>query len=94
MIKTLYFDGDSERVVFVTPISLEKSYGLGLMIVSYYVEDSSEGVSLNYKEKRFVPIKSFDTFKDQTISMFDDSDAVEIIKGYEEISFEFLGLEG
>ncbi len=91
--KDVIFDGNPERVVFVTPISLEKSYGLGLMMVSYYVEDSSEGASLNYKEKRYVPIKNFNTFKDQNISMFDDSKAVEIIKGYEGISFQFLGLE-
>ncbi len=91
--KNVVFDGDSEGVVFVTPISLEKSYGLGLIMASYYVEDDSEGASLNYKEKRFVTIKKFDTFKDQKISMFDDSEAVEIVKGYEEISFQFLGLE-
>ncbi|MHC4267658.1 MAG: PulJ/GspJ family protein [Planctomycetota bacterium] len=92
--KDLVFEGDSKRVVFVTPISLEKSYGLGLMMVSYYVEDSSEGVSLNYKEKRFVPIKNFNTFKDQNVSMFDDSEEIEIVKGCKEISFQFLGLEG
>lgn len=88
------FDGSSERVVFITPISLENSYGLGLMIVSYYIENTSEGVSLNYKEKRFIPIQNFNTFKDQNISMFEDSKAVEIVKGYEKISFQFLGLEG
>ncbi len=91
--KNVIFDGDAEGVVFVTPISLEKSYGLGLMMASYYVEESSDGVSLNYKEKRFVTIENFNTFKDQKISMFDDSEAVEIVKGYEEISFQFLGLE-
>ena len=92
--KDVIFEGDSERVVFVTPISLEKSYGLGLMMVSYYVESGSEGVNLNYKEKRFVPVKNFSTFKDQNVSMFDDSEAVEIVKGYKGISFQFLGLEG
>ena len=91
--KDVLFEGDSKRVVFVTPISLEKSYGLGLMMVSYYVESGSEGVNLNYKEKRFVPVKNFSTFKDQNISMFDDSEAVEIVKGYKGISFQFLGLE-
>ncbi len=92
--KDVIFEGDSKRIVFVTPISLEKSYGLGFMLVSYFVEDSSDGTNLNYKEKRFIPIKSFDTFKDQNISMFDDTEAVEIVKGYKEISFQFLGLEG
>jgi len=92
--KDVIFEGNSDRVVFVTPISLEKSYGLGLMMVSYYVEMGSEGVNLNYKEKRFVPVKNFNTFKDQNVSMFDDSEAVEIVKGYRGISFQFLGLDG
>ncbi len=88
------FDGDSKSVVFVTPVSLEKSYGLGLMMVSYYVEESGEGNSLKYKEKRFVPIKSFSIFKDQKLSMFDKSEAIVIVKDYDEISFQFFGLEG
>ncbi|MCP4266868.1 MAG: type II secretion system protein [Candidatus Brocadiaceae bacterium] len=92
--KDVIFEGDSERIVFVTPISLEKSYGLGLMMVSYYVENGSEGVMLGYKEKKFVPVKNFNTFKDQNVSMFDDSESVEIVKGYKGISFQFLGLEG
>ena len=33
--KNVIFDGDSDRTAFITPISLERSYGLGLMLVSY-----------------------------------------------------------
>lgn len=89
--KDTVFDGDSDRIVFVTPISLERSYGLGLMMVSYYVEEGNEGVRLNYKEKRFVPGKNLDTFKDQNVLMFNDSEEVEIVNGYDEISFKYLG---
>mgnify|MGYP000695831055 CR=1 FL=1 len=35
--ENVIFNGDSDRIMFVTPISLEKRYGLGLMIASYYV---------------------------------------------------------
>jgi hypothetical protein len=87
------FDGDSERIVFVTPISLKKSYGLGLMMVLYYSEKDGEGVRLNYKEKRFLPNENLSTFKDQISSMFDKSEEVEIVNGYEKISFQFLGVE-
>jgi hypothetical protein len=90
--KDTVFDGDSDRIVFVTPISLERSYGLGLMMVSYYIEEGNEGVRLNYKEKRFVPGKNLDTFKDQNVLMFNDSEVVEIVNGYDEISFKYLGL--
>ena len=90
--KDIIFDGDADRIVFVTPISLERSYGLGLMMVSYYIEESNEGVRLNYKEKRFVPGENMDTFKDQNVLMFNDSEEVEIVNGYEEISFKYLGL--
>lgn len=87
------FDGDSERIVFVTPISLKKSYGLGLMMVLYYSEKDGEGVRLNYKEKRFLPDENLSTFKDQISSMFDKSEEVEFVNGYEKISFQFLGVE-
>ncbi len=90
--KDTVFDGDSDRIVFVTPISLERSYGLGLMMVSYYIEEGNEGFSLNYKEKRFIPSKKLNTFKDQNVLMFNDSEEVEIVNGYEEISFKYLGL--
>lgn len=87
------FAGESKRLVFVTPISLGRSYGLGLMMVSYYLEEYEKGVRLNYKEKRFVPGKDLDNFKDQNILMFDKSEEVEFVNGYETISFQFLGVE-
>ncbi len=89
----IVFDGDSDRIVFVTPISLERSYGLGLMMVYYYIEEDYEGYRLNYKEKRFVPDKNLNTFKDQNVLMFNDSEVVEIVTGYDEISFEYLGVQ-
>ena len=92
--KNVIFDGDSDRIAFITPISLERSYGLGLMMVSYYIEESDDGFSLNYKEKRFVPGENLDSFKDQNVSMFSDSEVVEIVNGYGKISFQYLGLQG
>ncbi|MBC8550753.1 MAG: prepilin-type N-terminal cleavage/methylation domain-containing protein [Candidatus Brocadiales bacterium] len=89
----IIFDGNSDRIVFITPISLERSYGLGLMLVSYYIEESKDGSRLNYKEKRFVPGKNLDTFQDQNALIFDDSEVVEIVNGYDEISFQYLGLQ-
>lgn len=91
--KDVVFDGDKEKVVFVTPLSLEKRYGFGLMMVLYYLEDSDEGVRLNYKEKRFLPGENMDRFKDQSKVMFDNSESIEIVSGYEEVSFRFLGAE-
>ena len=89
--KDTVFDGDSDRIVFVTPISLERSYGLGLMMVSYYIEEDYKGIMLNYKEKRFVPGNNLDTFKEQNVLLFNDSEVVEIVKGYDDISFKYLG---
>ncbi len=87
------FNGNSEKIVFVTPISLKKSYGLGLMMVIYYSEEDEEGVRLNYKERRFTPSENLSTFKDQISLMFDKSKEVEIVNGYEKISFQYLGAE-
>ena len=89
----IVFDGDSDRIVFATPISLERSYGLGLMMVYYYIEEDYEGIRLNYKEKRFVPDKNLETFKDQSVLMFNDSEVVEMVNGYDEISFKYLGMQ-
>lgn len=91
--KKIIFDGDSDRIVFVTPISLNEGYGLGLMLVNYYIEEGNEGFSLNYQEKRFVPSENLSAFKDQNVLMFSDSDVVGIVKGYEEISFKYLGMQ-
>jgi len=87
------FDGDPEKIVFVTPISLKESYGLGLMMVLYYSEEDDNGARLNYKEKRFIPGENLSTFKDQFSLMFDKSEEVEIVSGYEKISFQFLGVD-
>ncbi len=91
--KDIIFDGDTDRLVFITPISLERGYGLGLMMNNYFIEEGNEGVKLNYKEKRFLPSKNMDTFKDQNVLMFNDSEVVEIVDGYDGISFQYLGLQ-
>jgi prepilin-type N-terminal cleavage/methylation domain-containing protein len=87
------FSGDSDRMMFVTPISLERRYGLGLMSVLYYLERDDKGVRLDYKEKRFIPDENIDIFKDQNNTMFDNSEAVMIIDGCEEIAFQFLDVQ-
>ncbi len=87
------FSGDSDRIMFVTPISLERRYGLGLMSVLYYLERDDKGVRLDYKEKRFIPDENIDSFKDQNNRMFDNSEAVTIIDGCEEIAFQFLDVQ-
>lgn len=88
------FQGSSDKVLFVTPISLKKRYGLGLMTVLYYQEQDEQGISLNYKEKRFLPDENADKFKDENNAMFDSSDKVTMFEGCEEITFEFLGAQG
>ena len=87
------FSGDSDRIMFVTPISLERRYGLGLMSVLYYLERDDKGVRLDYKEKRFIPDENEDSFNDQNNTMFDNSEAVTIMDGCEEIAFQFLGMQ-
>ncbi len=87
------FSGDPDRIMFVTPISLERRYGLGLMSVLYYLERDDKGVRLDYKEKRFIPDENEDSFNDQNNTMFDNSEAVTIMDGCEEIAFQFLGMQ-
>ncbi|MDR4498132.1 MAG: type II secretion system GspH family protein [Candidatus Scalindua sp.] len=87
------FTGDSKRILFVTPISLEKSYSMGLMTAMFYQEKGEEGVSLRYREKRHIPADSIDTYKDENATIFDLSDSVSIFEGYDEIIFHFLDSE-
>ncbi len=87
------FSGDSDRIMFVTPISLERRYGLGLMAVLYYLERDDKGVRVDYKEKRFIPDENADRFNDRNNTMFDNSEAVTIIDGCEAIEFQFLGMQ-
>jgi prepilin-type N-terminal cleavage/methylation domain-containing protein len=84
------FEGDSDKILFVTPISLEKRYGLGLMTVLYYQENDGNVVRLSYKEKRFVPAENIDKFKDKNNTMFESIEKVTIFDGCEEIVFKFL----
>ncbi|MFQ5964107.1 MAG: type II secretion system protein J [Candidatus Scalinduaceae bacterium] len=84
------FSGDSDKIFFVTPISLEKRYSLGLMAVLYYREKDENGYNLNYQEKRFLPDESTDKFEDVDNTMFNGSEKVTIFDGCEEIAFKFL----
>lgn len=85
------FEGNSDRIVFITPISLEKRYGLGLMTALYYKENDGNEVRLCYKEKRFVPAENIDKFKDKDNTLFEGIEKVTIFDGCEEIIFKFLG---
>lgn len=92
--KEIIFQGDSDRVLFITPLSLEKRYGLGFMTVLYYLEEDDRGVALVYKEKRFIPDENIDKFKDEDSIMFDGSESVTFFEGCDEVSFEFLNVQG
>ena len=87
------FTGDSKRILFVTPISLEKSYSMGLMTAIFYQEKGEEGVRLSYREKRHIPVDTMDSFKDENTTIFDSSDSVAFFEGYDEIVFRFLDSE-
>ena len=87
------FNGASDSIVFITPISLERSYGLGLMMANYYIEDDGGSLRLNYREKRFVPSEDIDRSKDQYTLMLSDSEVVEIVNGYDQIAFHYFGLQ-
>jgi hypothetical protein len=87
------FSGAPDRIMFVTPISLERRYGLGLMAVLYYLERDDKGIRVDYKEKRFIPDENIDRFNDRNNTMFDNSEAVTIIDGCEAIAFQFLDVQ-
>lgn len=87
------FDGDSKKILFVTPMSLEKNYRMGLMTATFFLEKGEKGVKLNYKEKRHIPVENIEKFKGESTTIFDQSESVTIFEGFDEIAFEFLGNE-
>lgn len=88
--KDVIFSGNSDRIMFVTPLSLEKRYGLGLISAVYYNETDENGIKLNYKEKRFIPDEDTSKFKDPSNGMFQNVDEVMVFEGCDDIIFQFL----
>ncbi len=88
------FHGDAKNILFVTPMSLEKSYSMGLMTATFFLESGETGVKLNYKEKRHIPVENIEKFKGENRTIFDQSESITIFDGFEEITFQFLDSEG
>ncbi|GJQ57744.1 MAG: hypothetical protein SCALA701_05450 [Candidatus Scalindua sp.] len=89
----MIFNGNSKNILFVTPMSLEKNYSMGLMTATFFLESGESGVKLNYKEKRHIPVEDIEKFKGENTAIFDQSESVTIFEGFDEIVFQFLGSE-
>ncbi|MGR3317095.1 MAG: PulJ/GspJ family protein [Candidatus Anammoxibacter sp.] len=95
VIKKVYFKGAIDSMSFITPLSLKRHYGYGLIIATYWQResDSLEGFDLVYKEKRFNPAV-LSSISAGLLDLEEEMDEVIIFEGCEDIGFEYLKAAG
>lgn len=86
----VYFKGSTESMTFISPLSLKRHYGYGLIIATYGQKETYDGVNLVYSEKRLNPA----ILSSISDGLFEDADEekkeIVIFENCEEITFEYL----
>ncbi|MGR3178414.1 MAG: PulJ/GspJ family protein [Candidatus Anammoxibacter sp.] len=95
VIKKIYFKGGIDSMSFITPLSLKRHYGYGLIIATYWQResDSFDGFDLVYKEKRFNPAV-LSSISEGLLDIEDEANEVVIFEGCDDIEFEYLKAVG
>ncbi|MGR3218646.1 MAG: PulJ/GspJ family protein [Candidatus Anammoxibacter sp.] len=95
VIAKIYFKGAIDSVSFITPLSLKRHYGYGLIIATYRLRESDrfDGFDLVYKEKRFNPAV-LSSISEGLLDLEDEIDEVVIFEGCDDIGFEYLKSAG
>lgn len=85
----VFFKGGIDSMSFITPLSLKRHYGYGLIIATYKFEESYEGIDLVYTEKRLNPAV-LSSMSDGIIDTDEDAEEIVIFSECEDIKFEYL----
>lgn len=88
-----YFSGEKELLIFVSPLSLKRHYGQGMIIAHYKIVLRENGkYDLVYTESRVNPalVKLFEESENKSGM---DKDTTIFFKDYDTISFEYLDKE-
>lgn len=91
--ESFYFSGEKDVLVFVSPLSLKKHYGQGMIIATYKIVLRENGkYDLMYTESKGNPalIKLFEEIENKLIL---DRDTTIFFKDCDTISFEYLDKE-
>ena len=87
--KKVYFKGDVDSLSFITPLSIKKHYGYGLIVATYSLNIDYEGTDLIYREKRLTPAVLLALANN--INDFDEEDeGIVIAKKCDDVTFEYL----
>ena len=85
----LFFKGEIDSMSFITPLSIKRHYGYGLIIARYKIKESYEGVDLVYTEKRLNPA-ILSSLSEGIIDTNEDAEEIVIFSECEDIKFEYL----
>lgn len=92
-IKNIYFKGDIDSMSFISPLSLTRHYGYGLIVATYWQRGGYDGIDLVYKEKRLNP-NALLAISNNLFDIEKEKDEVVIFEGCDDITFEYLKTGG
>lgn len=84
-----FFKGETDSMSFISPLSLKRHYGYGLILATYEQRKGYEGLDLVYKEKRLNPSLLSD-LSEVSSGIDDEANEIVFFQGCEEITFEYL----
>jgi len=89
--KTVYFTGERDFLTFVSPLSLTKHYGQGLIIASYKIAINDKGLwDLTYSERNVNPAILRTTSEESNSLLRAGKDATVFLKDCDKILFAYL----
>ena len=94
--KGIFFFGDKDLILFISPLSLNKHYTYGLMICAYTIKkDRDNTYSLIYNERRLLSntylIKLIDKFGvEGEMGKFFGKESIAFFQGYQKITIKYL----
>lgn len=89
----IFFKGETDSMSFISPLSLKRHYGYGLILATYQQRKGYEGIDLVYKEKRLNP-SLLSNLSEGSSGIDDEANEVVFFQGCEEITFEYLKVGG
>lgn len=88
-LKKVYFKGEIDSMSFISPLSLKRHYGNGLIVATYKQRVSYDGIDLVYKEKRLNPA-ILSSISNDIFDIDEEKDEVVIFEKCDDIKFEYL----
>ena len=87
--KKVYFKGDVNSLSFITPLSIKKHYGYGLIVATYSLNIDYEGTDLIYREKRLTPAVLL-ALANNIFEWDEEDEGIVIAKKCDDVKFEYL----